>query len=123
MADQINVPSILDSIENFDPKAMSLSDIPRILIAVMEVVEKVKGMSGIQKKTLVIEIVTEIVDDSDLAGYYENFILSMIPNLIDQLVEADKGHLKLNSKLNSGIMSMLSKLVCKCTKCTGCKKK
>ena len=104
----------------------SLSDVPGLVVAAMEHAENIKKMKGIEKKNLVIYIVQTIIDESDVFGAAEGIILPMVGPMIDRLVEADDGKLKINSNLKAHVKLVGSALyhigkdifkTCKCCKC------
>lgn len=110
MDNKSKIDGIINSITHFNYQEMSVSDIPKIVIEVMQIVEKIKGISGIEKKQLVVEIVTKMVDDSDLAGNSEKFILPLIPSLIDKLIEVDNGHLQINTSFKQNLIKLFNKI-------------
>lgn len=115
--DEINI--VINSIIDFNYQEMSIGDIPTIVIEVMQVVETIKGKTGAEKKQLVIDVVTRLVDDSDIAGNSEIYILPMIPTLIDKLVEVDNGKLRINIGVKKSVVKFFNTVKqlfknCKC---------
>jgi hypothetical protein len=84
-----------------------MDKIPTIIIHSMEIVEKFSNLVGYQKKELVVNVVTKVLDESDIAGDFEPLILQMVPVLIDQFVEVDQGKLKINTKLRKRFQTLM----------------
>lgn len=87
----------------------AFSDIPDMVIVAMKHVEGFGVLSGADKKSAVIKIVTRLVDESDLCGPMEPLVLAIIPGMIDNLVEVDRGRLRIKRGLVKKLVSM-----CKC---------
>jgi len=82
---------------------------PGIVIRAMKYVELYRVLSGPEKKVAVIESITALFDASDVAGSMEPFLLRLLPRLIDQFVEVDKGEetIKLRTKPRSKVLRLL----------------
>ena len=76
----------------------------------MELVEKISGLNGPMKKELVIQCVRTIVDETNIAGSYESFILPLLPDLIDKIVYVDHGKLKINTSIRSRLHSFIKNI-------------
>ena len=60
-----------------------------------------REMTGQQKKNLIIEAILLLLDETD-SGYYEKFepiVKLMIPTVIDNMIDIEKGKIKLNKKV------------------------
>ncbi len=73
------------------------SDFPKLIRKTMEIVEKTDkiNFTGPEKRQLVIDLVTYIVDKTDMC----DVLLPMIPVMIDQFIDINDGNLEINKKL------------------------
>ena len=79
-------------IERKHQNGFHIDDLSYWVVTTMETVEKISGLSGQEKKDMVIKKVLDIVDDDG-----DNVIVQMLlPQLIDTLVEVDGKGLRLN---------------------------
>lgn len=97
----------------------NMSKLPQLIIKTMELVENVKGLTGYQKKDLVTKCVHVVVDESDMAGIFEELVLPMIPKMVDEIIMVDAGKMKINNNLKKRFSKMffaMGKLFsgCKC---------
>lgn len=95
----------------------------RMIIRMMELVERYTNLSGQQKKEMVIKTFKRIVDEESKKLNNENLKLlikmisgSVIENMIDMIVSASKRELNLNKKSGLGKISLFFKSLCSCTK-------
>ena len=75
-----------------------LSQIVLVLPELIKHVEKIKELSGLQKKDLVIKLLNKVIDKTDLPGddnILDPILKSMVPNMIDTLIKVDKNQIKL----------------------------
>jgi C4-dicarboxylate-specific signal transduction histidine kinase len=74
-----------------------------ITAMIMEKVEKIKGLSGPEKKQLVIDVMWLLVEKSGLIVEEDKeamkiIVKNLVPNAIDALVSASHGQLKIQVK-------------------------
>ena len=73
----------------------------KLAISLMEFVEKLKGLSGSEKKAVVITVVKRLVDDTDLSpevnAQLDMIIDAVLPGIIDTIVAASRGKYHLNT--------------------------
>lgn len=96
---QINVLVIKKIISRFG--AVTLQNLMPLVIELMQIVSRIPHMMGAQKKELVIDTLKYIVDETD-AGSWERFdsiIKELIPVVIDNVIEIQKGKLVVSKKL------------------------
>lgn len=110
-ASQTDVDSIVRYFHDTVEYDFTYAEIPTLVIKAMKHVQSFKGMKGEQKKALVIEVVTRLIDESDVCGPMEPVILSVIPTMIDSIVSVDKGQLRIKPKLMDKMKSIAS---CEC---------
>ena len=75
--------------------------ITKVLPRLITHVEKFKELEGDEKKNLIITILKHIVDKTDGPGddaVWDPIIKSLIPGMIDMLLEVNDGKLKLRKK-------------------------
>jgi len=60
-----------------------------------------KNLTGQQKKKLIIDSILLAIDETDSSSLeqFEPLIKIMIPNVIDNLIDVEKGKIKLNKKI------------------------
>lgn len=78
-----------------------VEDITKVLPRLITHVEKFKELEGAEKKNLIITILKHIVDKTDGPGddaVWDPIIKSLIPGMIDMLLEVNDGKLKLRKK-------------------------
>jgi hypothetical protein len=82
-------------------KDVKPSNIMIMLTRAMSVVDRVKGLSGPEKKEVVVHLVRRLLDeipgDSEEKGLLRAAVELILPPLIDTLVAASRGKLDLNS--------------------------
>lgn len=111
--------------ENYDEKIVedllytfskpSLENLTSMLVRTMQLVGSMKGKTGLEKKTIVVACIREVVDRSDVMGELEPFILEVLPTLIDNLVAIDKNRLVINPRVK-GLFSKVLGLLRGCCK-------
>tara|TARA_B100000427_G_C15370669_1_gene534194 strand:+ start:408 stop:725 length:318 start_codon:yes stop_codon:yes gene_type:complete len=74
---------------------LTTANIMNVVLMSMVTLEKYKMLSGNQKKQTVIDILTFIVDETHQNDEFDIIIKALIPSVIDTVIEADKGKLKI----------------------------
>ena len=96
---QINVLVIKKIISKFG--AVTMQNLMPVVIELMQIVSQIPDMMGAKKKELVIDTLKYIVDETD-AGSWEQFdgvIKELIPVVIDNVIEIQKGKLVVSKKV------------------------
>lgn len=93
----------------------SLENITSMLVRAMQLAGTFKGKTGLEKKTIVVASIREVIDRTDMAGDLEPFVLSVVPSIIDNIVAVDNHRLVINPKLKG----FASKAVGVMSKCCG----
>jgi hypothetical protein len=93
--------SVIDGFENFEINENNLVD---YIVRVMQIVEKQKQLSGIEKKNVAIEILLRVVDGfdnltSENKQHVKLLIKTLAPSVIDTIISATKGALSVNKKV------------------------
>ena len=87
---------------DWDDDEFHLDQLPQMVIKIMEHVEKIKELSGIEKKELVIQKILDIASDED------NVVVNLlVPQMIDALIEVDGKGLKLNQDVTHDLKIMI----------------
>lgn len=110
------VEAIAPIVEDF-----KIESIMKVVPTIVKHVQKYKSLTGQEKKTMIVSMLSHIVDITDGPGdddLWDPIIKRLIPHVIDTLVMVDKGKLKLNTK-KSGLLRLFSKLFscCRSSKC------
>ena len=94
-----------------DEEGLSLGNITGIVIPLMQFTQTIGGMTGGEKKQLVIEVlkmrVDETVEDAELAAGLNMFIDFTLPSVIDSFVALNNGETKI--KIKNCLSSLLKK--------------
>ena len=106
MADVELVSNVVQSIVLKGGKKPALAV---MITAAMEAIEEYNG-TGAWKKKMVVAIVTECmqrtrVGDNDMDRALDALVISAVPAVIDVIVKASKGSLKINKKACVGCLS------------------
>lgn len=84
---------------------LSQSEIIRLLPLIMRGVEEYKGLSGSDKKKIVISVLEKLIDakvkDKEVSDMLKLLVHTTVPTLIDTLVSIDKKELRI--KLQKGL--------------------
>lgn len=108
---EINDPNIsfmLDMIhetKELDLSHITLEDIPNLILKIMRISEDLEDenegtiLTGSQKKDLVIKTIVFLLDESDITGSLEPILLPMLPTMIDNLIDVDKGNIIISRKI------------------------
>jgi hypothetical protein len=95
------------------PSGLNMNNMTEIIIESMKIVGAVKDMSGKEKKSLVIESLFELFNQTD-AGTYDKeidlMLITTVPIIIDNLVSAENGDLTINPIIKSCLTSCIPKL-------------
>lgn len=89
---------------------LTMETLPDLIIICMEVVENIKHINGNDKKKVTIGLIVRVIDDSNVTGMMEPFILRMLPGMIDNIIKVDKGKLHIDKSLY--IMKLIRKFKC-----------
>ena len=93
-------------------KDFSIDSLMTIIPKLIQHVEKYKTLKGDQKRSLVIKMLSHIIDETDGPGnddLWDPVLKKLVPKLIDTLIEVNDGKLKLRKKKN-GLLRCLTKL-------------
>lgn len=89
---------------------LNRSNIVVILLSLMQSVENYKNLSGIQKKTLILDtlnnVINDIVDDEQEAMELKLLVQLTLPSVIDTFISIDKK--KIVIKIKKGCKSIFS---------------
>lgn len=88
----------------------SLENLTSMLVRTMQLVGSMKNKTGLEKKTVVIACIREVVDRSDVTGELEPIILNVLPPLIDNLIAVDNNQLVINPKVKGVVKKVLGLL-------------
>lgn len=85
-------------VESIETESIGLDDLMALVSSTIVVVQKYKGLTGGQKKGIVVQVMTNIVNDSGLvpekyANEANMFLKIALPPAIDTLVGAYKNHI------------------------------
>ena len=83
--------------------SITIEQIPAALKVGIEVMESVKGLSGLEKKERLTQAIVYTVDRSNVTGSLEPMVLRMIPFMIDALVEVSDKGLRVNKRAKRGM--------------------
>jgi hypothetical protein len=88
-----------------------------IATELMQIVEKYKGLTGPQKKMLVINVIKKAInsqiDSQETRNILNTIIDFTLPSVIDNLVDAINGNIKFNKEK---VQSFFKKYICCCIK-------
>lgn len=83
---------------------LSWSALPGVVARAMELAERLRLLSGAEKKKLVVEAVVQLIaqlgSDTPLSAA-DPVLVELLPTLIDQVIAASKCALELNKKVKS----------------------
>lgn len=96
-----DVPEVKNYIKNFEAirsrfirSGVTVENITKLVIALMEEANKIANLPGSQKKLLVTKVIQSIVDElftEKKDQTLEKVIMEMVPGLIDLFVDVSKG--------------------------------
>lgn len=107
--------------------SLTLRNLPMILTKLMELIEKESDLGGINKKTIVLDTLEQLVNDLPLSdeekSSFKMFVKHIAPGMIDAVIAASKGKFKLNiDMLTDGVDDLVKSGCCGLTKKTDKKK-
>ena len=106
---------LYDKLKDLSSDGVTSSNITGIVLSLMQFVQTIGGLTGAQKKQLVISVIrkfiTEEIEDRDLARDLSVFAELTLPPLIDEFVALN------NHETRIKIKSCISKLLQKCFCC------
>jgi hypothetical protein len=106
---------LYDKLKDLGSGGVTSSNITGIVLSLMQFVQTIGGLTGAQKKQLVISVIrkfiTEEIEDRDLARDLSVFAELTLPPLIDEFVALN------NSETRIKIKSCISKILKKCFCC------
>lgn len=109
------IMSLVDKLsESLDNYTLDENNIIDYVVRIMTLVESNKTLSGFEKKAVVIEVLTRLVDKSsrlsdESKSHLKTIIRVVVPGVIEGIVNATKGLLAINKKVEE-----VSKKVCWC---------
>ena len=102
---------LYEKLESLDEEGLSLSNISGIVVSLMQFTQNIGGMTGSEKKQLVIDVlkkrVLETVEDTELSTGLNMFIDFTLPSIIDSFVALNNGETKI--KIKNCLSSLLKK--------------
>ena len=102
---------LYEKLESLDEEGLSHSNITGIVIPLMQFTQTIGGMTGREKKQLVIDVlkkrVLETVEDTELSTGLNMFIDFTLPSIIDSFVALNNGETKI--KIKNCLSSLLKK--------------
>lgn len=80
---------------------LSIGDLPAIVGKAMEIPERIRGMSGPDKKAVCIALLNRLIDETRFPWWIPDVIAdpickALVPGLIDALCSASKGEFVIN---------------------------
>ena len=91
-------------------KKLNRSNIVVILLSLMQSVENYKNLTGVQKKTLILDtlnnVINDIIDDEQEAMELKLLVQLTLPSVIDTFISIDKK--KIAIKIKKGCKSIFS---------------
>lgn len=92
------------------PDGVSFSNITDVVIDGMSMVGQIQNMAGESKKQLVIDMIIYLINNTDSGPFevFEPLVLNVVPNIIDSLIDVEKGKLRFNNKIKKGIIKMFT---------------
>ena len=106
-----------------DKNDLTVQNVVLLIANIMQFVEKVEGIEGMEKKALVIDVLVKVIEESDLDEETEenlsNFIENSLPEVIDVIIAASKHKFDLNTIIEHGskIKKLLTYLNCRNCNC------
>ena len=102
-------------VESIHTRKFDASTAIRMILTVMAAAEKVKNLTGAQKKELVVDVIDMIINDSGLVKPEDREIMSMLiqqvgPSVIEVAIDASHGI----GNLNIGKIKKFFKKLCSC---------
>lgn len=79
------------------PEKVNMTNLVEAVTKCMSLVGNIKKLSGDEKKDLVIDLITVILD-KEYFDNYEVYIKILIPQMIDSMIKVENGKLKFNKQ-------------------------
>lgn len=93
---------------SFDQYSLDENNMIDYVVRIMTLVEQQKNLSGFEKKAVVIEVLTRLVDDtnklpSESKAALKSIIKIVVPGVIETIVAATKGLIAVNKKVEESV--------------------
>lgn len=93
---------------SFDQYTIDENNMIDYVVRIMTLVEQQKNLSGFEKKAVVIEVLTRLVDtssslDNDVKTNLKLIIKVVVPGVIETVVAASKGLVAVNKKVEENV--------------------
>ena len=93
---------------SFDQYSLDENNMIDYVVRIMTLVEQQKNLSGFEKKAVVIEVLTRLVDDtnklsSESKAALKSIIKIVVPGVIETIVAATKGLISVNKKVEESV--------------------
>lgn len=93
---------------SFDQYTLNENNMIDYVVRIMSLVEQQQNLSGFEKKAVVIEVLTRLVDDSNNLNsesktVLKNIIKIVVPGVIETIVSATKGLISVNKKVEESV--------------------
>lgn len=93
---------------SFDQYSLNENNIIDYAVRIMSLVEQHKNLSGFEKKAVVIEVLTRLVDDTNKLNVesktaLKSIIKIVVPGVIETIVAATKGLIDVNKKVEEAV--------------------
>ena len=92
-------------IQNY-PNGFTLENILDLVIQSVQYLNKLRNMSGNQKRQCIIDALLLLLDETNSGEleFYEPIIKSMIPSTVNTLIDVEKKKIKLNKRIKRGCL-------------------
>ena len=83
------------------PNGMDHSNIMEVVVRLMRyLARKQKRLTGQQKKKLLVDALLLVLDETDSGSLevFEPLVKNMVPTIVDNLIDVEKGKIKLNKR-------------------------
>jgi hypothetical protein len=93
---------------SFDQYSLDENNMIDYVVRIMTLVDQQKNLSGFEKKAVVIEVLTRLVDDtnklnSESKAALKSIIKIVVPGVIETIVAATKGLIAVNKKVEESV--------------------
>jgi hypothetical protein len=93
---------------SFDQYSLDENNMIDYVVRIMTLVDQQKNLSGFEKKAVVIEVLTRLVDDtnklnSESKTALKSIIKIVVPGVIETIVAATKGLIAVNKKVEESV--------------------
>lgn len=91
-------------------KKVTVTDVLYIIVEAMILIEKIRGLTGSQKKEFVISIVTKLCKDQGISGPEVETVINIVaPIFIELIISATNGLMNLNKEKIKGCFTKCCK--------------